>query len=98
MFGWSITSCPRRGRELGHDAEGRGHLEQTVVPEQSTIAVVLLRRHGPARAWSRHGVALVLTTVLAGTLVGVGSADLPVVGAFSHLGAHHTEHTEIPQG
>jgi hypothetical protein len=63
-----------------------------------TIALALLRRHRQARAWSRQGVALALTAVLAGTLIGIGGAQLPVVGAFSHLGAHHPAPTVVPQG
>ncbi len=65
------------------------------------IAVVLLSRgRGRAPTWSRHALALGLATVLAGTVIGVGGADLPVVGAFSTLGAHHhvSAHTLIPQG
>ena len=62
------------------------------------IAVALLRRHRAARPWSRQGVALALTAVLAGTLIGIAGAQLPVVGAFSHLGAHHPAPVVPPQG
>ena len=64
-----------------------------------TIAVVLLRRgRGPVGSWSNHGLALGLTAVLAGTVIGLGGADLPVVGAFSDLGDHHAVHGVVPQG
>jgi hypothetical protein len=43
-------------------------------------------------------VALALTAVLAGTVIGIGGAQLPVVGAFSHLGAHHAAPIVVPQG
>jgi hypothetical protein len=63
-----------------------------------TIAVVLLRRHHPARAWSRHVAALALSSVVAATLVGLGGADVPVAGAFSDLGQHHGQHLVVPEG
>jgi len=63
------------------------------------LAVVLLGRGREAgRSWSRQGLALGLTAVLAGTVIGLGGADLPVVGAFSTLGAHHAAHGVISQG
>ncbi len=63
-----------------------------------TIAVVLLRRGRPAAAWSSYGLAIALTGVLAATLIGIGGADVPVVGAFSNLDAHHAVHLVLPQG
>jgi hypothetical protein len=63
------------------------------------LAVVLLSRGRDAgRPWSRQGLALGLTAVLAGTVIGLGGADLPVVGAFSTLGDHHAAHGVISQG
>src|SRR5262245_62159779 len=63
-----------------------------------TIALVLLLRHRAARPWSRYAAAVGLTAVLAATAIGVGGADLPVVGAFSHLGGHHEGAVLVPEG
>ncbi len=63
-----------------------------------TLAVVLLRRRPSAAPWSSYGLAIALTAVLAATMIGIGGADLPGVGAFSHLGAHHPAPVVIPQG
>ena len=63
-----------------------------------TLAVVLLRRSRSATPWSSYGLAIALTAVLAATVIGIGGADLPVVGAFSHLGAHHPAPIVVPQG
>ncbi len=62
-----------------------------------TLAILLLRRHHPARPWTRHHLALGLTAVLAATCIGVGGSTLPGIGAFSTLGGHH-DHTELPPG
>ena len=66
------------------------------------LAVVLLRRElrrgAPSTTWSRHGLALALTGVLAVTLIGVGGSSLPVVGAFSHLGGAHVQHETASEG
>ena len=63
-----------------------------------TIAVILLRRSRSAAPWSPYGLAIALTAVLAATLIGIGGAQVPGVGAFSHLGAHHPAPVELPQG
>ncbi len=63
-----------------------------------TLAVVLLRRSRSATPWSSYGLAIALTAVLAATVIGIGGADLPGVGAFSHLGAHHPAPIVVPQG
>jgi hypothetical protein len=62
------------------------------------IAVVLLRRGRATAPWSSYGLAIALTGVLAATLIGIGGADIPVVGAFSNLDAHHAVHVVLPQG
>jgi hypothetical protein len=63
------------------------------------IAVVLLRRGRSATPWSPYTRAIALTAVLAATMVGIGGADVPVVGAFSNLDTHHTAiHLVVPQG
>jgi len=63
-----------------------------------TIALVLLGRRRPERSWTPYGVAIGLCAVLAATMIGVGGADLPGVGAFSSLGQHHAHHGVISQG
>jgi len=62
------------------------------------IAVTLLRRRAPGTPWSRHALALALTSVVAATVLGVAGADLPVVGAFAHLAPDHSTHLFGPQG
>lgn len=59
------------------------------------IAAMLLRRRSrrPSSELSTHGLALALTAVVAVTVVGIGGATLPVVGAFSHLGEEHPGHS-----
>jgi len=61
------------------------------------IAVVLLLRRSPVGTWTPYGLAIGLCAVLAATLIGVGGADLPGVGAFSSLGHHHA-HGVISEG
>jgi hypothetical protein len=62
------------------------------------IALVLLRRRTQGRPWTPYGVAIGLCAVVALTVIGVGGADLPGVGAFSTLGEHHTHGGFITQG
>ena len=62
------------------------------------IAVVLLRRRSPGGTWTPYGLAIGLCAVLAATLIGVGGADLPGVGAFSSVGQHHATHGVISEG
>jgi hypothetical protein len=61
------------------------------------LAVVLLRRRSAGATWTSYGLAIGLCAVLAATVIGVGGADLPGVGAFSSLGQHHA-HGVISQG
>ena len=67
------------------------------------VAVVLLRRELARRSagngWSPYGLAIALTGVVAATLIGIGGSSLPVVGAFSDLGASHSSgHETLPEG
>jgi hypothetical protein len=62
------------------------------------IAVTLLRRRRPAVAWNRQALTIAVTAVLAGTVIGIGGASLPVVGAFASLDNPPELHQLIPQG
>jgi hypothetical protein len=65
------------------------------------LALALLRRRrlrdAVPREWNRHAWAIALTAVLAATMIGIGGASVPVVGAFSNLGDSHAHGASSPE-